>query len=165
MTCFYGKYRGNVAANADPLQLGRIQVTVPAVLGEGQMSWAMPCTPFAGSGVGWFALPPVGAKVWVEFEQGNPDYPIWSGCYWGSGEVPASPANADTKVFKTNGITLTFSDVQGSGGLTIEVGSPVLSSPLKIVLGSSGIELSNQSSNVKLTSSSVSVNNGALEVM
>ena len=49
----------------------------------------MPCAPFAGSGVGFFALPPVGANVWVEFEGGDPDYPIWSGCFWGAGEVPA----------------------------------------------------------------------------
>ena len=80
MTAYFGKYRGKVENNVDPSQLGRLQVSVPAVLGSGQNSWAMPCTPYAGSSVGWFALPPVNSDVWVEFEQGDPDYPIWSGC-------------------------------------------------------------------------------------
>ena len=83
MSEFYGKYRGKVENNVDPLQQGRVQVTVPAVLGDGRLSWAMPCAPYAGSQVGFFAVPPVGANVWVEFEAGDPDYPIWSGCFWG----------------------------------------------------------------------------------
>ena len=58
---FFGKYRGKVVNNLDPMQLGRVQVSVPAILGEGRMSWAMPCTPYAGSGVGFFAIPPVDA--------------------------------------------------------------------------------------------------------
>jgi len=106
MNDFYGKYRGKVENNVDPMQLGRIQVNVPAVLGEGRMSWAMPCVPYAGSGVGFFAIPPNGANVWVEFEGGDPDYPIWSGCFWGTGEVPAQPAVAEMKVFKTDMLLL-----------------------------------------------------------
>lgn len=68
---FLGKHRGKVENNVDPLQLGRVQVSVPAVLGDGRLSWAMPCVPYAGSGVGLFAVAPVGANVWVEFEQGR----------------------------------------------------------------------------------------------
>ncbi|HBL27563.1 MAG TPA: baseplate assembly protein, partial [Acidobacteria bacterium] len=55
---FYGKYRGKVSNNIDPLQIGRLQVSVPEVLGDGRLSWALPCVPFAGPGVGFFALPP-----------------------------------------------------------------------------------------------------------
>lgn len=76
---FFGKYRGKVENNIDPMMMGRVQVSVPAVLGDGGLSWAMPCAPYAGSGVGFFAIPPTGANVWVEFEGGDPDYPIWSG--------------------------------------------------------------------------------------
>ena len=76
---FYGKYRGEVVNPLDPSGLGRVQVSVPDVMGDGRMAWAMPCLPGAGPGVGFFAIPPVGAKVWVEFERGDPDYPIWSG--------------------------------------------------------------------------------------
>src|SRR5262245_2251965 len=88
---FYGKYRGTVVSNIDPLQIGRVQVQVPDVLGALPMSWAMPCLPAAGAQMGISALPPVGAKVWVEFERGDPDYPIWVGCFWMSpSEVPLS---------------------------------------------------------------------------
>ena len=92
MKRYFGKYRGKVEYNLDPQQLGRVQVSCPAVLGEGSLSWAMPCAPYGGAGVGFFAIPPTGANVWVEFEGGDPDYPIYSGCFWGLGEVPASPA-------------------------------------------------------------------------
>ncbi len=165
MTPFFGKYRGKVENNVDPMLLGRVQVSVPAVLGDGTLSWAMPCVPYAGSGVGLFAIPPVGAGVWVEFEGGDTDYPIWSGCFWGVGEVPASPAVPQMKVLKTDAITLTLSDLPGGGGLTIEVGPPAVPTPLKIVLNASGIELTNSAASVKLTPASVSVNNGALEVI
>jgi uncharacterized protein involved in type VI secretion and phage assembly len=80
MTQFYGKYRGQVENNMDPMQLGRIQVLVPAV--GMTTSWALPCTPYAVPQAGFLFLPPVGAPVWIEFEGGDPDYPIWSGCFW-----------------------------------------------------------------------------------
>jgi hypothetical protein len=165
VTQFYGKYRGKVENNLDPMQLGRVQVSVPAVLGDGRMSWAMPCVPYAGSGVGFFAIPPVGANVWVEFEGGDLDYPIWTGCFWGIGEVPAVPAIAQMKVLKTDGITLTLSDLPGAGGFTLEVGPPVVPMPLKMVFNASGIELTNGAASVKLTPASVSLNNGAIEVI
>ena len=165
MSKFYGKYRGKVENNIDPMQQGRVQVSVPLVLGDTTLAWALPCAPFGGSGVGLFTVPPVGANVWVEFEGGDTDYPILAGCFWGTGEVPASPAIPQMKVLKTDGITMTFSDVPGAGGLTIEVNPPVVATPLKLVFDSSGIELSNGSASVKLTPASVSVNDGALEVV
>jgi hypothetical protein len=165
MTPFFGKYRGKVENNIDPLQLGRVQVSVPAVLGDGRLSWALPCAPYAGNGVGFFAVPPIGANVWVEFEGGDPDYPIYSGGFWGTGETPVLPALPTMKVFKTDGVTLTVNDLPGAGGLTLEVGPPVLATPLKLVFNVAGIELSNGAASVKLTPLSVSVNNGALEVI
>jgi hypothetical protein len=163
------------------MQQGRLQVSCPAVLGDGRMSWAMPCVPFAGSGVGLFLIPPQGANVWVEFEGGDADYPIWSGCFWGVGEVPAVPAIEQMKVLKTDGISLTLSDVPGAGGVTLEVSPPAVATPLKVVLDStgitieaspssvkvalSGIDLANGAASVKLTPASVSINNGALEVI
>jgi type VI secretion system (T6SS) baseplate-like injector VgrG len=158
---FYGKYRGKVENNGDPNGLGRLQVSCPAVLGQGTKSWATPCVPYAGKGVGFFALPPKGANVWVEFEGGDPDYPIWSGCFWGTGEVPAKPAKAEMKVLKTDAVTLTLNDTKGSGGFTLELKTP----PLKMVFSSKGIELKNGSSSIKLTSAKLDFNNGAMEVM
>jgi len=160
MSTFYGKYRGTVENNVDPMFLGRIQVSVPAVLGQGSLSWAMPCVPYAGSGVGFFAIPPNGANVWVEFEGGDPDYPIWSGCFWGTGEVPATPAVDLIKILKTDTATLTLDDTPGAGGITIETMMGA-----KIVINAQGIEITNgQGGSVKMTGPQVSVNNGALEV-
>ena len=141
MKQFFGKYRGQVANNIDPLQLGRLQVAAPAVLGDGRLSWAMPSVPYAGNRVGFFFLPPVGANIWVEFEGGDPDYPIWSGCFWGTGEVPVVPAIAETKVLKTESTTLTVNDLPGAGGMTIEVNPPAVAVPLKLEFSSSGIKI------------------------
>ncbi len=157
---FYGKYRGKVTENMDPLMQGRIRSKVPAVFGDEDTGWALPCVPYAGSGVGFFFVPPVDANVWIEFEGGNPDYPIWTGCFWGTGETPAVPAMPTTKIIKTDTATIKLDDIPGAGGITIET-----TTGLKLVMNVTGIELSNGAANVKLTPASVSVNNGALEVI
>jgi len=88
---YFGKYRGTVVNTIDPEQRARLQALVPDVLGTQASTWALPAAPYAGSGAGFVALPPVGAGVWIEFEQGNPDFPIWCGCWWGqSAELPAN---------------------------------------------------------------------------
>ncbi|MBO3749203.1 hypothetical protein J5X84_24255 [Streptosporangiaceae bacterium NEAU-GS5] len=160
---FYGKYRGKVTGNADPMQLGRVEVDCPAVLGAGRR-WAMPSVPFAGPGVGLFLTPPVGTGVWVEFEAGDADLPIWSGCFWEAGQVPVAPAVPETKVLKTDGVTLTISDVPGAGGVTLEVAPPLVPAPLTIKLSPAGIELTSGNASVALSAVSVSINKGALEV-
>jgi uncharacterized protein involved in type VI secretion and phage assembly len=158
MTLF-GKYRGKVENNLDPYQQGRIQVSVPGVL-PGTTNWAMPCVPFAGSSVGFFAIPPQGANVWVEFEAGDPNRPIWSGCFWGLGECPASPAVAEVKVFKTSTCTVTLSDLPGAGGITLET-----TSGFSVKLSATGITLSTGAGTIEISGSRVAINNGALEVM
>jgi hypothetical protein len=165
MKRFYGKYPGKVESNMDPEQRGRLQVSVPDVLGGGRLGWATPCVPFAGPGVGFFAIPPRGANVWVEFVGGDPCHAIWSGCYWARGEAPRLPALAETKVFKTECVTLVLNDAPGSGGFTLEVSPPAVPAPLKLVCNGQGIELSNGNASVKLTATGVSINNGALEVI
>lgn len=158
---FYGKYRGTVANNIDPRQLGRLQIVVPTVLGNSRLSWAMPCVPYAGSGVGFFALPPIGARIWVEFENGDPDFPIWVGGFWEeSSDVPASPVLAEKKVLKTETATLTLDDTPGAGGVTIET-----TAGMKIVLNAQGVEISNgQGATIKLQGPKASINGSALEV-
>ncbi len=165
MTTFFGKYRGKVENNIDPMMLGKLQVSVPAVLGEGSLSWAMPCVPYAGSGVGFFMIPPVGANIWVEFEGGDIDYPIWSGCFWGVGEAPATPAVSQMKIIKMDNITLTMSELPGIGGVTLEVSPPAVALPLKMTFDSSGIKLdAGPLGVVELTPAGVKINSGALEV-
>jgi Type VI secretion system/phage-baseplate injector OB domain len=92
---YFGKYRGVVTDNRDPEQMGRIRAKVPDVSGDADTSWATPCVPLPLTDDVGSALPAVGANVWIEFEQGEPDYPIWSGCYFTSrAETPRSLQNA-----------------------------------------------------------------------
>lgn len=165
MSTFYGKYRGTVAQNVDPMLRGRVQVQVPAVLGDGRLSWAEVCVPFAGDGVGLFAVPPVGAGIWVEFEAGDPERPIVTGCFWNAGQVPAAPAVPQIKVWKTDAITMQLSDLPGAGGLTIEVGAPAVPVPMKLSMSASGIELSIGAAKIQMSAVSVKINDGAMEII
>jgi len=160
---YYGKYRGKVVENIDPLFLGRLLAEVAAVPAS-TLNWAMPCTPYAGLQVGFYTMPPVGANVWVEFEGGDLDHPILAGCFWGNGQAPGTGLPT-TKVLKTDAVTLTLEDLSGAGGLTIEVGPPAVPVPMTLSCTADGIELSIGASTLLLSPSSVSVNNVALEVI
>ena len=98
---YYGKYRGVVVDNADPEYRGRLKVRVPAIFGEEIVTgWAMPCAPYAGGpDRGLFLVPENEDTVWVEFEMGDLDYPVWVGSFWakpgGASEVPV-PADAQS---------------------------------------------------------------------
>lgn len=162
---FYGKYRGKVTDINDPLMTGRIRAQVPDVMGDQESGWAMPCAPFGGSGMGFFALPVVGAGVWIEFEQGNPDYPIWSGCWFGSvDEIPStllSPPYKKMMIITEGGNSILLDDTPGSGGITLESAGGQ-----KVKILGTGIEIDNGSGGtIKLTGSQVSINSGALDVM
>ena len=126
MTQFWGKYRGIVVGDQDPLMLGRLQVSAPQVLGEALTAWAMPCVPYAGTQVGFCMLPPVGAAVWVEFEGGDPDYPIWSGCFWREGERPLEAGLSTTRMIQTSSCKFILNDLPGEGGFTLSVMDPAV---------------------------------------
>ena len=81
---FYGKYRGTVLPIPDPDRRGRLMVQVSDVNGPNINNWARPCLPWGGITMGAYIVPAAGSKVWVEFEQGHPDKPIWVGCWWGT---------------------------------------------------------------------------------
>ncbi len=164
---FYGKYRGSVRNNVDPMLMGRIQVEVADVLGPGLSSWATPCLPMAGIQAGVFVVPPIGAGVWVEFEQGDPDYPIWVGGYWGSAaEVPAlamatSPGLQCFVVQTQAQNTLLLSDMPGpTGGFLIKTTTGAIFS-----INDTGIIISNgKGATITMTGPTVTVNLGALVV-
>ena len=163
-----GKYRGTVINNVDPMQIGRLQAMVPDVAGFVPSSWAMPCLPAAGINSGLFTVPMIGSGVWIEFERGDPDYPIWTGGYWGSAaEVPvlarAVPPGVGGITLQTplkNGIVV--SDVPGpTGGVLIQTTTGAM-----ISVSDVGIVISNgKGAAISLTGPTVDVNLGALTVV
>ena len=165
---FFGKYRGTVINNVDPEMRGRIQVAVPDVTAVVPSSWAMPCAPVAGMQTGMFAVPLIGAGVWVEFEQGDPDYPIWTGCFWGTAaEVPAMAQIAPPPVpgitFQTplqNGLQI--SDVPGpTGGIQIKTATGAM-----ISVSDVGITISNgKGAMISMLGNTVDINGGALTII
>ena len=165
---YYGKYRGTVLNNVDPMQQGRLQVQVPDVAGLIPTTWAMPCAPIAGIQNGLFALPVVGSGVWVEFEQGDPEYPIWVGCFWGSAaEVPAlalaTAPGTPAITLQTplqNGITV--SDMPGpTGGIVIKS-----TSGASLIVNDTGIYIQNgKGAAITMIGPSVDINAGALTVI
>jgi uncharacterized protein involved in type VI secretion and phage assembly len=167
----YGKFRGTVTANNDPEQRGRIQAMVPDVLGMTPSTWAMPALPLAGKQEGTYAVPQLGAAVWIEFEQGDPDFPIWTGGFWGSSsEVPPLalapapiPPGQNIVVQTTGRSVLVLSDAaptQTAGGIILQ--SP---SGAKIVVNDSGIYIQNgQGASITLVGPNVNVNDGALTI-
>jgi len=165
---YYGKYRGVVLNNIDPMQMARVQVQVPDVMGPAISTWAMPCVPVAGKQSGTFVLPAIGSGVWIEFEQGDADHPIWVGGFWGSAaEVPALalaglPVSPSIVLQTGNQNTLMLSDLPGpAGGILLKSSTGALISISEI-----GITISNgQGATITLTGPAVNVNAGALTVL
>jgi uncharacterized protein involved in type VI secretion and phage assembly len=168
---FYGKYRGTVINNIDPMQLGRLLLQVPDVLGPAVSSWAVPCVPLAGPTglpMGVYLVPPIGAGVWVEFEQGDPEYPIWSGCRWGAPSdipplarvgLPVSPSI----VLQTAGQnTVVISDLPGpAGGIMLKSTTGAM-----ILVNDIGITISNgKGATIVMAGPTVTINNGALTII
>ena len=123
--------------------------------------WALPCTPYGGNNVGFFFIPPKGANVWIKFENGNPDYPIWVGCFWGDDDaLEKEKAVPNTKMIKTEFATMTIKDDFGTGEFMIET-----TNGLKFVMDNSRIELNNGTFNIEMTALSVSIDDGAIEVV
>lgn len=168
MNNYYGKYRGIVMENIDPMQMGRLMVQIPDVSNVIPSTWAMPCVPFAGIQSGFFAVPEIGSGVWVEFEQGNPDYPIWVGCYWASAaDVPAlalaaPPALQQVVIQTTEQNMLLISDVPGpTGGIMLKTSAGAF-----ISISDIGITISNgQGATISMTGPAVTINEGAMEVI
>jgi hypothetical protein len=169
---YYGKYRATVIENIDPEQRARLLAQVPDVLGETISSWAMPCVPAAGIESGIFIVPPIGSSIWVEFEQGNPDYPIWTGGFWGlAADVPALalappaiPPGQNIVLQTTGENTVILSDsapTPATGGIILKTLSGAM-----LVINETGIYIDNgQGASITLVGPTVDINLGALTVV
>ena len=165
---YYGKYRGVVVNNIDPMQIGRMLVQVPDVGGIIPSTWAMPCFPMTGKQMGAYMLPQIGAGVWVEFEQGNRDYPIWSGSWYGVvAEVPAlalagNPLSPNILLQTASQHAIVISDLVGpTGGIILKSATGA-----SIIVNDTGIYIQNgKGASIVMTGPTVTVNNGALVVV
>jgi uncharacterized protein involved in type VI secretion and phage assembly len=153
----FGKHRGVVTAIDDPLSQGRIRARVPEVLQQVETGWALPAAPYAGDGVGVFTIPPVGAGIWIEFEAGDVSRPIWTGCWWAAGQLPANhdgaAATPPLKIVRSEqGLmvslddgsqTIALSDAHGNNIVTIEVtkGQVTVKGATKVVVEAPQIQL------------------------
>ena len=158
---FTGKYQAIVVDNQDSRGLARIKVQVPEVFGDETTGWAVPCSPYAGQNAGLAAVPPVGSLVYVEWPAGDTSrVPIWSGGSWADGEgVP--DAGPDVLVLVTPaGHKIELKDSAGSESIEVNAVSGA-----RILLDSNGISIEFGSQKIALTSASVSINDGALEVV
>ncbi|HVT57254.1 MAG TPA: phage baseplate assembly protein V [Thermoanaerobaculia bacterium] len=164
---YYGLYRATVVNNIDPLQIGRIQAIVPDVSNLIPTSWAMPCVPIAGKLMGTFVVPQIGAGVWVQFEQGDPDFPVWTGGFWGTAaEVPTLafaglPGDPNIVLQTTGQNAIVISDLPGpSGGIMLKSNSGVF-----LIVNDSGIYIQNgRGASLVMVGPSVTINDGALVV-
>jgi len=169
---YYGKYRGTVINNIDPEMRGRIQAIVPAVSNVIPTSWAMPCVPIAGKQEGIYVVPQIGSGVWIEFEAGDPDKPVWVGGFWGiAAEVPALalvpppiPPGQNIVIQTTLQNMLMVSDAAPTpitGGIVLKSTTGAM-----IVVNDSGIYIQNgKGASIMMVGPTITINNGALVVI
>jgi hypothetical protein len=179
---YIGKYRATVILNTDPEQRGRLQLMIPAVLGPIPSTWAEPCVPLAGPTgppMGVYMVPPIGAGVWVEFEQGDPDKPVWVGCRWGlQSDIPlaalgGNPADPSIVMQSLLQNAIVISDLPPSvpppvmppvpptGGIILKSATGA-----SIVVNDAGVFISNgKGATITMIGPMITVNNGALVVM
>jgi hypothetical protein len=154
---YFGKYRGIVTDVDDPNNQCRIRATVPAVLGEQACGWAMPAAPFAGDGHGFVMLPKVGSGVWIEFEAGQLDNPIWSGAWWAGGERP-DPQGAGVRVIVSEkGHRVVIDDESDEVKLVHGSGPEIRMTATEIVLTCGACEIT-------ISNENISLNNGLIKV-
>jgi uncharacterized protein involved in type VI secretion and phage assembly len=175
---YYGKYRGRVVNIDDKDKLGRLRAKVPSLFGDEELDWALPCLPMAAEQAGVLFVPPVGSSVWIEFEQGDPSFPIWTGCLWSkddSGPDDKRLVPGKSLAFATpGGHSIVLKDGDGGGIVLTSKGGVQLEITDKgITLKKDGVQIklddgitldTGGMAKIKLDSSKVTVNDGALEV-
>ena len=165
---FNGRFRGQVVSNIDPENTGRLLVSVPDVMGSEPCFWAAPATPFAGLQQGFFAVPPIGGGVWVEFEQGDPDYPVWTGSFRGSSaETPAmalaAPPAAPPVVMQSTAQNRMIVSGVPADGVTLETARGPAGPRIQIT--TAGIIISDGAGGmITMSSGIITINQGALVI-
>jgi phage baseplate assembly protein gpV len=154
---FYGKYRGIVSDIDDPDSLCRLRAEVPAIYGDQQSPWALPAFPFAGKDHGLVLLPEVGDGVWIEFEGGDIDRPIWTGCWFASGEQPDPKTSKARVLITTAGHKLVLDEDEDQIQILHPGGAEFTMTADEIVLKLGSCEF-------KITQDEINLNNGMVKV-
>ena len=139
---YHGLWRGTVLDNIDPLELNRLSIEIPALPECSPLSFALPCQPHGGVQVGMVLTPPIGANVWVTFENGDPSFPVWTGCFWLEGEKPALAELPTQQAFVTGTLQAMINDIPGAAELMVELGPPGIESPVLLTVTSEGVTFS-----------------------
>lgn len=166
----FGKHRGLVVANNDPTNRGRLRVKCLALAGVEEF-WAMPCAPYAGAGVGLFAIPPEKTMVWVEFEQGETSRPIWTGCFWADNEAPEG-GDPTRKVWKTDAITIVLDDaadqvlVENSSHASVTMTTSIVNQAAtsKHTVAAAAVTSEAAAGKLEVSAAGVVLNNGSFSV-
>jgi hypothetical protein len=154
---YYGKYRGIVTDVNDPENRCRIRAQVDSLLDGQQTGWAMPASPFAGDGHGMVMLPQVGSGVWIEFEAGNLNLPIWSGGWWADGQRPDPQGERVRVIVSETGNQFVFDDDNDEVKIVHHGGPEITISASEIVMKVGGCEL-------RIGNTDISLNNGLIKV-
>lgn len=119
-----GFYPAIVKTNVDPERRQRLRVCIPAIhdirASQDALPWAETSSMFAGNDRGIFILPEKGETVWVVFKQGDPDYPIWVGSWYGRNELPAEALDQDVFLIKFGGHIIQMSKRAGDSHVLIK---------------------------------------------
>ena len=155
---YFGKYRGIVTDNNDPEKLCRIMAQVPAVMGEAEIGWALPAFPFAGDGHGHVMMPEVGSAVWIEFEAGNLNSPIWSGGFFLASQAPPDPQGVGIRVIVSKNKHRVVLDDESDEVTVTHSGGP------EIKLTATEISLTIGGSTIVMGLAGIDINNGVLKI-
>lgn len=160
MDRFHGRYAGTVVDNDDPKGLCRLKVNVPEVLGDATTGWCLPSMPFAGAGVGLAAVPPTGAVVFVEWPAGDTTrVPVWSGAAWADGTGVAGAAPDKILLLTGAGNKVEVRDTGGDEAIVLTAASGA-----ELTLDPAGVSVVFGGQSMTITDSSISFNDGALEI-
>jgi hypothetical protein len=157
----WGKYRGTVVDNLDDPPSGRLLVSVPGIV---ITNWALPCVPLTDLMMGTFMRPRIGANVWVEFERGDPNKPIWVGCWWGEGQIPVM-----AEEYNAVPIVAAMTIESGTAGISI-CDVPILAGGdtpgnVNIIADEGAVTIALSPGSVSITAPAVTINAGTFDVI
>lgn len=122
---YYGSYRAFVVDNQDEDRLGRLKLRIPHLNANiDDDTWAFPSGVWGGKDYGIQMLPEIGDMVWVEYEYGNADYPVWKHAGYALDELPEEFSTVSHYGFKTpKGSLILINDNKDEENILVKLNS------------------------------------------